>query len=297
MGKGVSYRIRRKGQVIALKFTSPEFVSKLYFKHLLGYSLNLAEPKTFNEKLQWYKLYYCPNSKSIIQCADKYAVRFYMEMKGYGEYLNDIIDVWDKAEDIDWNVLPEQFAMKCTHGCAYNIICDAKSEIDIPRAQKQIKTWMKEDFGLFNAEPHYSKMKPRVICEKYLGGDILDYKFFCFHGEPQFMYIAQGFGKGINERITFFDMDGHIAPYKRGDYPILETATAPERFEKMVRMSRDLSKDFPFVRVDWFEVNGRIYFSELTFTPCGGLMKIEPEEYDAIWGDMFDIESLRIKTL
>ena len=116
------YRIRRRGQVIAYRLTSPEFVSRIYFKHELGYKLNLQNPTTFNEKLTWLKLYEWPNNPKAIQCADKYAVRSYIESVGKGEILNDLIGVWDSAKKIDWNSLPNQFALKCNHGCGYNCI-------------------------------------------------------------------------------------------------------------------------------------------------------------------------------
>jgi len=152
---------------------------------------------------------------------------------------------------------------------------------------------MKEKFGNFNAEPHYDKIGKKIICEKYLGEDIIDYKFFCFHGEPKFMYIAQGFGKGINERMTFFDVDGKRAEFRRAEYDVMEDAVVPNKFNEMLEVSRVLSKEFPFVRVDLFEVDGKIYFSELTFTPSGCLMKVTPEEYDKIWGTYIDLDKVK----
>lgn len=295
MKKNLLYDIRRKGQVLAYKMTSPEFVSKLYFKHLLGYPLNLKDPKTFNEKVQWLKLYEWPNNPIAVQCGDKYTVREYVEKMGLGEYLNDLLYVWDDVNEIDWDALPDQFAIKCTHGCAYNIICSDKSKLDIEDAKKKLRRWMKEDFGAFNAEPHYSKMKPRIICEKFLGGNMTDYKFYVCNGEYKFMYIAEGFGEGIGEKITFFDENGQMAPYRRTDYPVFADAKLPKDFEKMKELSIKLAEGLPFLRVDWFEVDGKIYFGEMTFTPCGGLMKMEPMEQDKIMGDMLDISELIAK--
>ena len=242
--RGFLYKIRRWGQVKAYQLTSPEFMSRLYFRVLLGYKLNLKDPKTFNEKTQWLKLYEWPKNPVAIQCGDKYTVRKYIEGHGCGQYLVDLIGVWERVEDIEWDKLPEQFAMKCTHGCGYNIICDSKKELDIAGCEKKLRKWMKEDFGKFNAEPHYSKMKPRIICEKYLGGDIVDYKFYVFNGKVQFMYIAQGFGKGINERITFFDADGRVAPFQRTDYAIHRQARLPEGFAQMKRESENWQRVF-----------------------------------------------------
>ena len=286
----LKYRIRRKIQFYAYKITSTEFVSKLYFKIVLNQKLNLKKPSTFNEKLQWLKLYYCPNDPLVISCADKYAVRQYIKDKNYKEYLNDLLFVWNGVEEIDWEKLPYQFVLKCNHGCGYNIVCENKDKINKKYIFNKVRAWMNEDFGKYNAEPHYDKMKKRIICEKFLGENIIDYKFFCFHGKPEFMYVAQGFGKGLNERITFFEMDGKKAEYRREDYEIMDDAVIPEKFEEMVELSKKLSSDFPFVRVDLFEVDGKIYFSELTFTPCGGLMKIYPPEYDKEWGKLIDLD-------
>lgn len=287
--KKIIYKIRRKIQVFTYNITSPEFVSKLYFRILLKYKLNLKKPKTFNEKLQWLKLYEWPNNELAIKCSDKYRVREYIKEKNMEKYLNDLYGVWDNADDIDFSQLPQQFVLKCNHGCGYNIICDDVNKIDIKVTKKLLNNWLKEKFGKFNAEPHYDKIEPKIICEKFLGGNITDYKFFCFNGKVEFMYIASGFGNGIEEQISFFDKNGNKAPYKRLDYPVKNDAELPNDFNEMKKLSEELSEDFPFVRVDWFEENGRIYFGELTFTPCGGLMKIEPLEYDLKWGELINI--------
>lgn len=288
--RGIIYDFRRKMQIIAYDLTTPEFVSKMYYRIVLKEKLNLKNPHTFNEKLQWLKLYEWPNNDIAIKCSDKYLVREYIEQKGVGNYLNELYGVWDNANDIDFDKLPNQFVLKCNHGCGYNIICDDKNRINFDDTRKILNKWMKENFGKFNAEPHYDKIKHKIICEKYLGGNITDYKFFCFNGNVEFMYIASGFGKGIEEQVSFFDSEGNKATYRRTDYPVMQDAKLPEKFEEMKQLSEKLSKDFPFVRVDWFEENKKIYFSELTFTPCGGLMKIEPKEYDSIWGNLLNID-------
>lgn len=283
--KGMLYKLRRKMQVLMYDLTSPEFVSKIYFRKVVGYKLNLKKPHTFNEKIQWLKLYEWPNNELAIKCADKYGVRDYLKDKHMDKYLNELLGVWNNADDINFDKLPKQFALKCTHGCGYNIIVDDKETLDIEKTRKQLNKWLKEDFGKFNAEPHYSKMKPKIICEKYLGGNITDYKFYFFNGKFEFMYIASGFGKGDDERITMFDKEGNIAPFRRTDYKIMPDAKLPKHFEEMKKLGVELAKDFVFVRVDWFEENNKIYFGELTFTPCGGMMKIEPIEYDEILGE------------
>ena len=206
------------------------------------------------------------------------------------KYLNELYDAWDNVNEIDFDKLPNQFALKCNHGCSYNIICDDKKKLDVEKTKKKINKWMKQDFGKFNAEPHYNKIHHKIICEEFLGNNIIDYKFYCFNGKVEFMYIASGFGLHEDEKMTFFDKNGNVAPYKRPSYAIKEDAKVPENFEKMKELSEALATEFPFVRVDWFEVNKKIYFSELTFTPSGALLKIEPKEYDKEWGNLLNIK-------
>lgn len=290
--RGWKYNLRRKLQVLAYNLTNPEFMSKIYFKIVLKEKLNLNNPQTFNEKLQWLKLYEWPNNKLAIKCSDKYLVREYIKEKGMEKYLNDLYGVWENANDIDFNKLPNQFALKCNHGSRYNIICDDKSKLNIEQTTKQLNKWLKEKFGKFNAEPHYDKIKSKIICEKFLGGNITDYKFYCFNGKVEFMYVASGFSSNATsqEQISFFDKYGNKASYKRMDYPVKDDAELPRNFDEMKKLSEELSKEFKFVRVDWFEENNKIYFSELTFTPCGGLMNIEPKKYDFEWGKLINIK-------
>lgn len=151
--------------------------------------MDLKNPKTFNEKIQWLKLHDYPNNQLVINGADKYKVREYVKKKGLGDILVPLLRHWDRPEDIDWEKLPDKFVLKCNHGCAYNILCNNKNAFDKDDAIKKIKKWMKEDFGAFNIETHYSKIKPHITCEKFLGDCIVDYKFFCFNGKPEYIYI------------------------------------------------------------------------------------------------------------
>lgn len=292
MKPGLLKDIRVRGQIIGQIITSPLFMSKIYFRALLGYRLNIKNPQTFNERLQYYKLYYCPQNPLIVKCTDKYAVRDYIFDKGMGEYLNELYYVWDKPEDIEWDKLPKQFAMKCTHSCGHHVICDDYDKLDIESSRKMIEKRYHSDFSLKNAEIHYSKIKPRIICEKFLGGVMIDYKFFCFNGKVEFMYISEGLSVDYTARISFFDRDGKRTPFRRKDYAENESAKIPEQFDQLISLSEKLAVDFPFVRVDWFIVDNQVYFSELTFTPCAGLMRIEPIEYDKKLGKLFDMEKM-----
>ncbi|MEH6955595.1 ATP-grasp fold amidoligase family protein, partial [Neobacillus drentensis] len=285
-------KCRRKLQVVAHKFFSNETMSKLYFRIFLNKSLNLENPKTFNEKLQWYKLYYCPNSPLVVQCTDKYAVRSYVESKGLGNYLTNLFGSWDDAEEIEWNKLPNQFVLKCNHGCAYNILCSNKNKLNKKKVTKQLKTWIKEDFGAFNIEIHYSKIQQRkIICEEYLGDVIMDYKFYCFNGVPQFFYVSNNLIHDRQAQIGFFNLDGSKLPLVRDDYKDINRVELPEYYSEMLNVVKILCEDFPFVRVDFFVANNRFYFAELTFTPGAAMMPINPEEFDLEWGKLLDLST------
>lgn len=285
------YRLRRQFQVAALKLTSREFMSKRYFKMQLKYKLDLRNPQTLNEKLQWLKLKYWANDAKAIQCADKYAVRDHIKEIGKSEILNDLLFAWDSVDEIEWDRLPEKFVIKCNHGCAYNIICKDKSKLDIRETEKKLRRWMKEDFSLFNAEPHYSKIPRKIICEKFLEGEVINYNIYCFNGQPTFMSVAGGLGDGVGEHLTYYNPDGTVAEFKNRNYPTHDNKLSP-KLPEMMEMAKNLSKDFPMVRVDLFDINGEIILSEMTFTPGAAIIPIEPMEWDKKLGDKLNISDL-----
>lgn len=284
------YRLRRHVQVLACKLTSPEFVSKIYFRIILGYKLNLKNPRTFNEKLQWLKLRYWPKCEEAIKCTDKYAVREYMRSIGEERLLNDLLFVWDDPEEIEWEKLPNAFVIKCNHGCGYNILCPDKSKLDINAAKKKLKRWMKEDFSLFNAEPHYSKIKRKIICEKFLEGELINYKFYCCNGVPILFYVASYLSNEV-EYLTYYNMDGSRASFSYRSYPTRDNRLS-ENLSEMIAIATRIAKDFPMVRVDLFDINGRIVLSELTFTPNGALIPFSPPEVDLELGKKLDLTNL-----
>lgn len=284
------YKARRKIQIIAHKLFSDEFMSKLYYKIVLKEKLNLKKPKTFNEKLQWLKLYYYPNNPLVIKCTDKFEVRQYIKEKGYENTLVPLIGEWNNEREINWDSLPNKFVLKCNHGCAYNLLCSNKDEFDINRAKKQLHIWLKEDFGAFNIELHYSKIKPhKIICEEFLGNCITDYKFFCFNGEPKYIYVSNDLIHDRQAQIGFFNLDGSKMELKRDDYTDIEKIELPHFYEEMLEMANALCKEFPFVRVDFFVANNRYYFAELTFTPSACMMPFNPKKYDLEWGKLLRI--------
>lgn len=286
------YNMRRKIQVLAYRMTSPTFMSRAYFRIVLKRKLNLKNPQTFNEKIQLYKLKYCPNNNIIIECTDKYRIRNYLKEKNLLYYGVPYIGFWNKVDDIPWDKLPNKFVLKCNHGCAYNIICSNKDELDIIEAKKKLSKWLKEDFSEFNAEPHYSHIKRGIICEEYLGDGnsdfLIDYKIHCFNGKPKFVLICSGRAQRSAEYI-YYDLNWDELPYSNTESSHF---SKPTSFSEMIDVCNVIAKDFPFVRVDFYDVNGRPYIGELTFVPAGGLDNTIPYEADVKIGKMFDISSL-----
>ena len=289
----ILYKIRRKGQVIAQHIIPDEWMCKFYSRILLKKKVDLKNPKTFNEKIQWLKIHDYPNNQLVIQGADKYRVRKYVQEKGLENILVPMIADWDNPEKINWDELPDKFVLKCNHGCAYNILCADKSSFDKEDAVKKMKKWMKEDFGAFNIETHYSKIVPHITCEEYLGECIIDYKFFCFNGEPKYIYVSSDLVHDRQAQIGFFYLDGTKMPLIRDDYAPIDIEELPPFFENMKKDAEVLCEDFPFVRVDFFVANNTYYFAELTFTPSGGMMPFNPDKYDLEWGENMDISKIQ----
>lgn len=287
------YKARRMAQVMAYHVLPNEMLSKIYYRLIVHEKLDLKNPKTLNEKMQWLKLYYYPNDSLAVKCTDKYQVREYIAQKGLEKKLTNLLGVWEDAKDIDWDSLPNKFVLKCTHGCAYNIICADKASFDKDAATKQLNKWLKEDFAAFNVELHYGKIKPRrIIAEEFLGDKLIDYKFFCFNGQPRFLYISSDLIHDRQAQIGFFDINGNKIPLIRDDYEDIGKIEMPECFEEMLESAKILAEDFPFVRVDFFKTDTSYTFAELTFTPSAAMMPLNSKKYDTEWGNMLDISNI-----
>ena len=257
-----------------------------YYKNKSGGRIpNLENPVRFSEKLQWYKL----NGRLPIMqvCADKYAVRQYLQKLGYGELLNELYDVYENVSDIDINWLPDQFVLKAAHGSGQNIIVKDKKSINWSASKLMMWTWMHQHIAWSGREWVYETMPRRIIAEKFLQdetGELRDYKFFCFNGKPTYMQLEVGRYTNHNTR-NFYDMDWNLMPFgKELPHNPNIHVEKPLMFEKMKEIAADLSKPFQFVRVDLYQVNGKIYFGELTFFPAGGAPDFVPDEYDEIVG-------------
>jgi len=266
----------------------PVIATKLLYKGAMKKSLNLKNPQTLNEKMQWLKLYYYRDNETVKKCADKYAVREFLEERGCQSILNELYGVWDSADKIDWDSLPDKFVLKCTHGSGYNYICKNKNDIDKKEVTSIIDSWMKEDYGVKYCELIYDHIKPRIIAEKFIdtkdGKAPTDWKFFCADGNPKFLYVMQG-----NDEIQdYYTANWEWLPIHSAGRPNSNSSLQkPEGFGKMVEYARILSKGFPLVRVDFYYENDSIIFGEMTFLTTGGYTKYDPEEYDQIFGKMF----------
>ena len=258
---------------------------KIYYS-IFGEYPNLSEPHDFNEKILYLKLNDYYKNKKVTQCADKYAVRGYIKEKGTDVLLPELYGVYSSASEIDWGVLPDRFVAKCTHGSGYNILCYDKTKLDKTKAADKLKKWLKDDYWKYMAELQYKYIKPRIIIEEFLGNAIYTYKFYCFNGAPKIMYVSYMGENGEKDHyVDYYDMNWNrlnikLEGHENSPFNVKE----PLEFEEMKSIARDLSKDFKFVRVDLYDVNGKIYLSELTFIPTAGFMRIEPEGVLAEWG-------------
>ena len=269
------------------------FLNKEFLKRF-GKTISKENPQTFNEKIQWLKLYW--RDPIAEKCADKYQVREYVKNKGLSIILNELIEVYDNVEEINLDILPNKFVLKCTHGSGCNIICKDKNQLDWKDTKKKLSSWMKKDYYLPSREWVYKNLDPRIICERYLddrkSGELIDYKFFCFNGSPE--YIMTGTDRFSVEglKVDFFDVNFVHLDFTR-DHPMKGYGIEkPKNLDKMIWYSKILSSDFPFARVDFYEVNEKIYFGELTFFPGGGFEKFQPEEYDYLFGQKLNLDNI-----
>lgn len=254
-------------------------VKDMYYPRAQRYP-DLDNPKAFTEKLQWLKLYYRNDLMPIV--ADKYEVRSYLEKKGYSYLLNDLYEVFYKIDAFKPERLPHQFVLKAAHASGWNLIVKDKSKINWWIWKKHMKYWLTHDIAWRGREWHYADMTPKIVCEKYLedeSGGLTDYKCFCFNGEPKFIYVHV---KGNNGNyLNFYDTEWNLLPftgyYKPGpDHKI----DRPKFLDEILKISKDLSTPFPFVRIDFYIENGNLRFGEFTFFPGGGGAYIRPIEWD-----------------
>ena len=258
------------------------------YKANFGKKLNLKNPQTFNEKLQWLKLF--DRKEEYVKIVDKFEVKEYISEKIGEEYIIPTIGVWNEFDEIDFDLLPDQFVLKCTHDSGSVVICRDKSKFDIDAAKKKLTKKLKSSLFWQAREWPYKNVKPRIIAEKYMEdnstGELRDYKFYSFNGEPKLLYISQGLSNHETARISYLTLDWEKAPFKRNDFRDFdELPPKPANFELMIDFCRKLSNDIPFLRVDFYDINGKLYFGELTFFPGAGFTVLEPAEWDEKMGE------------
>lgn len=247
---------------------------------------DLSDPKTYNEKLQWMKLNYrIPGEWALV---DKFEVKHRVAAQIGGDYIIPTLGLYDSVDEIDFDTLPDSFVLKCTHDSGGVVLVRDKSRLDVAAARKKLQQTMEKNYFYGGREPHYRDITPRIIAEPFLqddgAGQLLDYKFFCFDGEAKALFIASDRASG-NVKFDYFDAD-----YKsldiRQPYPNSDVRPEkPERYDQMLDIAQKLAQGHPHVRVDLYQVNGRVYFGELTFYHFGGMEPFTPEKWDRVFGD------------
>ena len=275
-----------------IKAISPTLYVKYQYKYITHHKLNLKNPTRYTEKLQYLRLYVYPKDALVSKCASRDGAREYLKELALENLLIPIYGIFDSFDEIDFNKLPDQFVMKCTHACAFNKIVLDKNSLDIEATRKQFEKWLKTNYGKKTMERHYSPIKPRIIIEKYIGElDALpvEYKIHVFNGIAKSMYVVTGRGKDIrynNYYIDWTPFDGsQFNGWKKTDYE----RTTPENWDEMVKIAEKLGEKFPFVRVDLYNINGKIYFSEMTFTPAKGTLILDDDKCDFEMGEWLKI--------
>ena len=266
-----------------------DLIEKEYLK-VFGNILDWNNLRTYTEKMQWEKIYDKNPIKTTL--TDKYAVREWVEGKIGKDYLIPLIGVWDSFDNIDFDLLPKQFVLKTNHGTGTNLIVKDKYKINMRRAKRMFDDWMKTDYAFTNSlQLHYRDIKRKIIAEKYLEtnlGELQDYKFLCFDGKPCFCWVD--LGRYSKHTRTVFDMNWKLQPWTQASYGIANyDIPMPKNFDMMIDIANILSKGFSHVRVDLYNIDGKIYFGEMTFTNGSGLDPIIPKEYDKVLGDYWKL--------
>ena len=277
-----------------IKKISPTLYVKKQYKYITHHKLNLKNPQRYTEKLQYLRLYQYPTDKLVTKCASRDGARSYVKDLGLEEILIPIFGIYDSFEEINFDALPDKFVMKCTHACGFNEIILNKDNINKEILRKKFHKWLKTNYGKKTVEMHYSPIKPRIIIEKYIGElDALpvEYKIHVFNGKARSMYVVSGRGKDIrydNFYIDWTPFDGsQFNGWKKSEIP----PKSPRNWAEMVKIAEKLAGFFPFVRVDLYNINGKIYFSELTFTPAKGTLILDDDECDFEMGKWLTIKT------
>lgn len=269
---------------------------KLQYFLKQGHTLDFRHPVLYTEKLQWYKVFY--RNPLMVRCVDKYDVRSYVEHKGLAHILNDCYGIFGSEKEVSFSALPNAFVVKDTLGGGSRsvIVVPDKSKMDVDYVASEMNRWCnlpcnKRTLG--REWPYYSGKRHRIIIEKYLEAPnategLIDYKFFCFNGKPEYLYVIADRAMGKNAAIGIYDASYTRLPVDRADErPLTREIPKPKCFDEMLAIAGKLSEDFPHVRVDLYNIDGKIIFGEMTFYPGSGYMQFTPAEFDKTLGDCF----------
>ena len=267
-----------------------------WFARRMPYRLNLKNPQTFNEKLQWIKLY--DRNPLYTTLVDKYRVKKYVEEIVGAEHVIPLLGAWDRVEDIEWDKLPNQFVLKVNHDCGGQVICKDKSKLDKEATIIKLNKAFSRNYYYEGREWPYKNVQPKVFAEAYMEdeyGELRDYKFFCFDGEVKAMFIATDRTKETETCFDFFDAEFNHLPFTQGHPNAKVQPAKPKGFEEMKTLAAKLSKGIPEVRVDFYDVNGQVYFGEFTFFHFGGMVQFRPLEWDYKFGSWISLPEKRKK--
>ena len=293
------YNTQRK---IISGIKDPELAHRVFYYHALHKDLNLNNPKDFNEKIQYMMLYVYGQKESNL--ADKYLVRDFLKEKGFKNLSPKLYGVYNSPDEIDFAKLPKRFVLKCNHGCGDIEFCEDKSTFDINAAKQHLLTALQNDFSTQSLEPQYHHIKRKNICEEFLPKDDghlpPDYKFYCFNGKVECILVCSEREKKL--RLDYYDLNWNYLPYSLPEYRSKRKFEKPKNLSKMIKIASELSKGFPFVRVDLYNIDGKIYFSELTFTPAAAITYYNTQEALDHFGSLIKLppkkhkpESIKLK--
>jgi len=263
--------LKERYENFLLKFF-PRQHAEYRYQRVFNKKLDLSNPVTFSEKLIWLNLFWKHPLKT--ECGDKYTMRLYAERLGYKHVLPELLGVYNSGSEIDFEALPQKFVLKCTHGCGFNIICTNKDKLNQEMARQQLDAWLKEDYSKSAGELHYASMRPRIICEQFLddlaGKQPTDFKVFCFNGKANCVFVATDRDPhGHTDKYDFYDFNWNKLPYYKSSLNAHREIPKPVSFSEIIEVAETLSKPFPFVRMDFYNINGKAILGEMTFTPSG----------------------------
>lgn len=300
-------KIKKFWNLAFFRYASDKAYIKKKYREKFGKELNLKNPQTFNEKLQWLKLYH--RKPLFTRMVDKYSVRSYIAERVGPEYLIPSLGVWEHPDQIDFDALPEQFVLKCTHNSGYGTcICRDKSKLDIEKAKQMLREGLAQDYFRTSREWPYKNVPRRIVGEQFMvdessqdaGKALTDYKVFTFNGEPKLIYVYQSAhteqgGKPVNTYCDVLDLEWNLLPICQNFGNDPETPSRPQHLDEMLEISRKLSAGIPFLRVDMYEINGKVYVGEMTFYSWAGFEPFNPEQWDYTLGSWLELPKKKTK--